>query len=231
MSIIKVSIFQKSLKDRLELSKLNKLRNLKSDFLIFPEYFYCDDSKKSIEELKKMGNDPLDLLLKLSEDYKGIIAAGGLIVEGEGSLRSAAVLISKGDIIDWYYKRKIDEFEKEIVHPGEGAGVFILSGNRFSILLGEEIYDEKFLKEISDMGIHWIINLSAGISETSDDEVLKIVKERNLSIVRCVPSGTFLGKNVSGKSIVYTPAGISWKVSESEENTEILKTLSMNVHM
>jgi hypothetical protein len=137
--------------------------------------------------------------------------------------------------VDWYFKRKLNSFESKLVEPGQDMGEFILGGNRFSILLGGEILDTAYLKEIADRGIHFVIVISNSYkdkletNETDEKNYCKAASEYGIYIVKCSPCGIFLGKELQGRSLAVSPSGISWRVSQDEEDKELIKTVIINI--
>ena len=228
MSIVKVSIYQKNLDDGLNLTSLKKLASLKSDFLLFPEYFYADSSVKDFRSIPDKSQYAQDWLLKLNDSYKGVILGGSLIRGTDGARFGSEPIISQGQIVDWYDKRTPSSEEKEFIQPGGEPGVFILSGSRFGVLLGDDARNPAFLKELSDQGVKLIFILQTAESfdpEQDEELIIKPAREEGLFIVRCCGAGSKFGRALSGSSLVATPTGITWRVAPQEADREILKTV------
>ncbi len=238
MGILKVSVFQKSLENPLDSQQLKKLSALKSDFLVFPEFFAAGSSVKKFADLTAQTVNALEWLLKLSDAYSGILIGGTLPREENGTLYSACPVVYRGEVIDWYRKRFLEENEKKTVQPGLEAGVFILKGFRFGILLGGEVAQSGFYSELAGMGIHLVFAPMCSLlrqespeQKLERDRVLFVepAAQNQMSIVKCASIGTFLGRKLQGRSLVVTPTGVSWRVAPAEEGAEILKTVMVNV--
>ncbi len=239
MGIIKVSLFQKSLSEGLNLSMYKRLAALKSDFLIFPEYFYADSSVRDYNTLLDKSQYALDWLLKLNDSYKGVIIGGSVLIKEDDTIYNATPIISEGAIVDWYRKRKLNEGERELVSPGKEPGIFILRGHRFAVLVNGDVLEPGHFKEIADAGIHLVFSVmnSPALEESMEekharDEELfcKPARDYNLYIAKCASTGSLMEQPLQGRSLVVTPSGISWRVSQNEEKTEILKTVMLNVN-
>lgn len=237
MGILKVSIFQKSLETGLSPALFKRLASLKSDFLIFPEFFCADSSVSQFGDLRAKSVGALDWLLKLSDSYRGILVGGTLLLEENGALFNACPVVYQGEVIDWYRKRALDEYDRE-VSAGTEPGIFILKGHRFAILLCSEIEREEYLSELAEMEIRLIFAPMKSPLRQEDNEA-KLARDQkmfidpasryNMSIVKCCSTGKFLGQPSQGRSLVAAPTGISWRVAFQEEDQEILKTVMVHV--
>ncbi|MCR9143671.1 MAG: carbon-nitrogen hydrolase family protein [bacterium] len=232
MGIVKVSIFQKSLQEGLNLTTYKKIAALKSDFLLLPEYFFADQSVKDYRSLPDKSMFAHDWLLKLNDSYKGIIL-GGSIIRGEGSEQFAATpVVSEGALVDYYNKRELSSEEKKLVKPGDSPGVFILGGFRFGVLLGGETKNPAYIQELAEQGIKiiFIMDTRPDFDEAEDEEqILKPAAEHGLYITRCCGTGRLFGEDIRGRSLVASPTGISWRVAPQETEQEILKTILINM--
>ncbi|MDH5654355.1 MAG: hypothetical protein OEZ34_00470 [Spirochaetia bacterium] len=235
MGIVKVTVFQKSLHEGPGLATVKKLSGIKSNFLIFPEFFFSDDKTADYRKLEDKSSFALDWLLKLNESYKGIIIGGTMFYAENGQKYIATPIITGGEVIDWYKKRKLKPEEGDGVLAGEDCGEYILGGHRFSILSGEEVYDPALIHEIAEKGIHFVIAVSNSYrsspdsSQSDEDNFCQPAKQHGISFVKCAASGSFLGKELQGRSLAVAPSGISWRVSESEEQSELIKTVLINI--
>ncbi|MCB1165391.1 MAG: carbon-nitrogen hydrolase family protein [Leptospiraceae bacterium] len=237
MAILKVSIFQKNLAEGLNLSLHKRLSAVKSDFLVFPEYFAVDGSTKDHRALADRTKFALDWLGKLSESYKGVVIGGTVIREIEGKFYNAMPVFFEGQLIDWYHKRFLTENEAPLLTPGKDPGVFILGGHRFGVLICADVLKPEYVKELADMDVKLIFTVmnSPYKEETVEekherDEKLYCgpAREMGLSIIKCCSAGTIFGRRLQGRSLAVTPSGISWRVAPEEEDREILKTVVLN---
>lgn len=238
MGILKVTIFQKSLENGLNLSVFKKLASVKSDFMIFPEYFCVDSTVSSFDEIHGKSTFALDWLLKLSDSYRGILIGGSMILEEDGVRFNACPVVYQGEVIDWYRKRHLDDYENGFVNSGSEPGIFILKGHRFAILLNNDMNQAAYLQELADMEIRLIfVAMNSSLRKESTDDKLARDQEMfiepaskfNMSIVKCCSTGSLLGRSLQGRSLVATPSGVSWRVAFQEEEKEILKTVMVNV--
>lgn len=238
MGSIRITIFQKSIHDGLSPTVMKKLTALKSDFLILPEYFYADKSVKSNADLAERSLAAQDWLCKVSESYKGTIVGGSAILAEDGDLYNATPIVSNGMIVDWYRKRNLVGEEKKFLKPGNTPGIFILGGHRFAVLICADVLKPEYYQEIAAMGIKLIFTVMSSPKKAEsveqkhqrDEELFcKPARELGLHIVKCGSIGSILGKELQGRSLVASPTGISWRVAPQEEQSEILKTLIVNL--
>jgi len=236
MGIVRVSIYQKALNEGLNLTILKKLSALKSDFLLLPEYFYADQGVRDQKALIDKSQYALDWLLKLNETYKGVILAGGVArdSEREGQRYFSAPVVYDGQLVDYYDKRRLSPAEASFGEPApeEHPSVFILGGYRFGVLAGADAADPERLKLLAKQGVRILFLLSSGPEfqkSSRIDGLMEASREHDLYISLCCATGSLLGDPASGRSLVITPAGVSWRVSEQESDKEILKTVLVNV--
>lgn len=232
MGIVKVSIFQKSLQDGLNLATYKKIAALKSDFLLLPEYFFADQSARDLRSLADKSMFAHDWLLKLGDAYKGIILGGSILRKTKEGLFASAPIVSDGAIVDYYDKRLLSADEQKILTPGDGPGVFILGGFRFGVLLGGETSNPAHIAELAAQGIRiiFIMDTRSAFDEAEDEEqLLKPAAEHGLYITRCCGTGQLFGGTIRGRSLVASPTGISWRVAPQECEQEILKTILVNM--
>ncbi len=237
MGIVRVSIFQKALQDGLNLTIFKKLAALKSDFLIFPEYFFADGAVRDAQTAVEKSQYALDWLLKLNDSYKGIIIGGSLALQEDGKVYTAAPVISEGQVVDWYRKRDISGAEAGFAEPGSEPGIFILGGYRFAVLIDSDITRPEYFQELADMGIKTIFIVgnsphaeNGARSRMEDDELLcKPARDFGMYLSFCGSTGQAMGQDLVGRSMVVTPLGISWRVASQEADREILKTIMLNI--
>ena len=237
MAILKVSIFQKNLTEGLNLSLHKKLASLKSDFLVFPEYFAVDGSIRDHKALADRTKFALDWLGKLSEAYKGVVIGGTVIRELDGKYYNAMPVFYEGQLVDWYHKRNLTENEAPLLASGSEPGVFILGGHRFGVLICADVLKPQYVTELAGMDVKLIFTVmnSPYKEETVEqkharDEELYCgpAREQGLSIVKCCSTGAIFNRRMQGRSLAVTPSGISWRVAPEEEDREILKTVVIN---
>ena len=233
MSIFKVSIFQKSLTEGLNLSVFKRLASLKSDFLLLPEFFFADMGVKDYQSAADKSQYALDWLLKLNESYKGVIIGGSIVQKEDDKLYNSTPIISNGEVIDWYRKRNLTPEESQLVSPGSEPGIFILKGHRFAVLSGADIQNPQHFQELADMDVKIVFvvmnDCSNGHRELNTDPLSEAAAKHGLYITRCCSTGTVFGTPSQGRSMVVTPRGISWRVSPEEEDKEILMTIMLSV--
>ncbi len=238
MGVIKVSIYQKTLPEGLNLSVYKKLSALKSDFLVLPEYFFADSSSRDFESLSEKSQYAKDWLLKLNDAYKGIIIGGSIPYLDKDQMTAATPVIYGGTVVDWYKKRSLNTQESAFFKPGRESGIYILGGQRFGVLLGGDITLEGALEELASQGIRLVFSMHASYKKEETQEEKNARDEQmfvrpaaahGLHIVKCSATGHLMGQNLQGRSLAVSPAGISWRVAPHEENNEIVKTLMLNI--
>ena len=238
MAILKVSIFQKNLTEGLNLSLHKKLAALKSDFLVFPEYFAVDGSIKDHKSLADRTKFALDWLGKLSESYKGVVIGGTVIREVEGQYFNAMPVFYEGQLVDWYHKRFLTENEEPFLAVGKEPGVFILGGHRFGVLICADVLKPEYITELAQQDVRLIFTvMNSPFKDESVDEKHQRdeklycgpAREQGLTIIKCCSTGTIFGRRLQGRSLAVTPSGISWRVAPAEEDREILKTVVLSI--
>ncbi|HQI19830.1 MAG TPA: carbon-nitrogen hydrolase family protein [Leptospiraceae bacterium] len=234
VGLVKISIFQKSIHEPLGPSTFKKLTGLKSDFLVLPEYLFADASVKDQASGIEKSKQALDWLLKLSDSYKGIIIGGSVIIEEDGKLYNATPIVSDSKIVDFYRKRNLTQNETKHLTAGTEAGVFILGGFRFGVLICADVLEPKLIDELAEMGVKLVFAVmnSPYREETVEEKKARDEKlfcapaaKHGLVIAKCCGVGTTFGRKIQGRSLVVTPTGISWRVSLGEEDSELLKTI------
>lgn len=228
--MLKVTIYQKSLEADLSTATLKKLGALKSDFLLLPEYFHAPATASTPKELLAAGGQALDWLSRLSDEYRGVIVGGTVPIAEDGKLFNAAPVVSDGAVIDYYRQRRPAKSPAGVA-AGEEAGVFILAGQRFAVLIGDDLNDAGLLQELAEMGIRTIL-VPMCVQIGQDNFVADLsanARTHALHIACCCGVGTLFGKKVLGRSMMVTPQGVSWRVADQEEDREILKTVMFNV--
>jgi len=238
MGIIRISIFQKSLPEGLNLGTLKKLASVKSDFLLLPEYFFADSTLKDHREALEKSQHAVDWLLKLNESYKGIIIGGSVIRKEGDRYFNASPIISDGLVVDWYRKRNLMEREQALMSPGTETGIFILGGQRFAVLICADVLKPEYFEELHQAGIKLVFTVmnspyreeTPEVKHARDEELfLKPARKYGMYIAKCCSAGSIFGHRVQGRSLVATPTGISWRVAPQEEDQEILKTVMIHV--
>ncbi len=238
MSLIKVTIMQKNLKEGLNINLFKKLAPLKSDILVFPEYFFVDNSCRKPENLLEKSKHALDWLLKLNQSYKGIIVGGSIIREDKGKLFNASPIIIDGKVVDWYCKRELTDEEKKYLTPGNGAGIFMLRYIRFGVLICNDIKKREYLDELKqdDVRLVFVLVASPKKKETieekfkRDEELfLKPARENNQIIIKCAAVGEIMSKPLQGRSLMVTKEGVAWRVRPDDEDQEIIKNLMVEL--
>lgn len=234
MGLIKISVFQKAIPEPLGPSAFKKLSGLKSDFLVLPEYVFADASVRDHASGLEKSRAALDWMTKLSDSYKGIIIGGSIILEEGGKLFNACPIIYGSQVVDYYRKRHLTEKEKKFFAPGTDAGVFILGGFRFGVLICADLLEPSSLDELAGMGLNLVF---AVMNSPYREETVEAKRERDeklfcqpaakhkMVIAKCCGVGQTFGQKIQGRSLVVTSSGINWRVSPGEEDKEIVKTV------
>ncbi len=235
MPLIKTTIFQKNLTEGLNANILRKLITLKSDFLVFPEFFNADSNIKSIENLKDKSKIALDWLLKLNQSYKGIIIGGSILLEEEGNYYIVSPILFNGELVDTYKKRNLSNEEKQFLKEGKDPGIFILNNIRFAVLISNDVYNDIYLEELKEQNIKliFIVNhtLQNNLQENQVQEnfFLDISRKYSFTIVKCDGVGTLFDKKLIGKSLVCSPKGITWRTSTIDEENQVIRDVMISL--
>lgn len=234
MGLIKISLFQKAIPEPLGPSAFKKLSSLKSDFLVLPEYVFADSSVRDHASGLEKSRAALEWMTRLSDAYKGIIVGGTVILEEDGKLFNACPIVYGSQVVDYYRKRHLTEKEKNFFAPGAEAGVFILGGFRFGVLICADVLKPETLDELASMGIKLVFTV---MNSPYKEESVQAKRERDdrlycqpaarhkMVIAKCCGAGSTFGQRIQGRSLVATSSGISWRVSPDEEDKEIIKTV------
>ncbi len=233
MSTIKVTVFQKNIHSEITKDQKQKLIAAKSDFLLLPEYFpsFNPQDKTTIEKSKRK-ELYLDKILEVSEYFKGVIIGGSIVREFEGKYYYSTPIVQNVNLIDWYDK-KVHE-EKDIQN-GDNDGIFILSGVRFAIFCGGDLSPNTYssqMERIQNEKIAIVLHLASNSNFANYEDDLKfysnIAKNYNVQIIKCSGTGSHNENKLDGRSLFATKTGLNWKVAPFENDTEIIKTLTVN---
>ncbi|MCB1172259.1 MAG: carbon-nitrogen hydrolase family protein [Leptospiraceae bacterium] len=238
MGIIKISLYQRQIgQQSLNLATIKKLSAQRSDFLLLPEYFYAD-ANTSWDTMQSKQDFANDWVMKLADSYRGVLIAPSLLhMEGKQTVLSAAV-ISDAQIVDRYYKQKLEKDESKLAQCGTELPAFILGGQRFAILMGKEIYDKSIQTQLLEQQIKLVFlagQLPAPKADIAvemqkdEDKLIQIAAKCDLHIVRSCATGSLMGKALSGRSVVVNAQGVSWRVAAQEDQNELLKTVMINL--
>ncbi|MCB1192407.1 MAG: hypothetical protein KDK90_18315 [Leptospiraceae bacterium] len=237
MSIIKVTVFQKNINSDITREQKVKLIAQKSDFLLFPEFFPNTTriSDKFIADNEKFY---LDKLLEVSEYYKGVIIGGSIIRKIKDKYYESCPIIKNVSVIEWYNKRTAGSIGNVNYSSGDGELIFILSGIRFSILLGDDLKNEELIKKIKDEKISLVFNPSSLICPSESylqkydqglKESMELSHKHLLNLIRTSGIGNLYGENLLALSLYASNVGINWKIATNENSTEIIKTINVSL--
>jgi len=233
MPSVRVTLFQKNINSEISKDQKQKLISQKSDFLILPEYFPSIDPGDSIRNMASRNKINLDRILEISEYYKGVIIGGSIFREENGKIFNSCPIVQNITLIDWYDKRDSSGKKKEIA-IGENSGIYIMNSVRFGILSGNEALDETVLQNFSKEKIQILFHPFAqnGTSEIESyehdlDYYLSLSKKYSFHILRTCGIGNLFGDQIEGRSLYSSPTGINWKVGKAENNTEVMKTVTL----
>lgn len=232
MASVKITLFQKELSQPISPDQRSKLSKEKSDFLILPMYF-PGGGTASPESLSSRSKSFSDELLAVSEVYKGAILGGCMFRKDDsGKLRLSVPIVQNVVLIDWYDVKILSEEDSPAL-PGAGEEVLILGGFRFGVFVGKEIGDAHRFERLQSENINLAFHLDAvpenGISYSEDLKRYADLSSRyGLYLLRSSGHGAPFGRKKIGRSLLSTPTGVAWKVAESENDKEIIKTVNIN---
>jgi len=220
---MKVTIFQRELGRKFSSQEYTKLKKEKSDFLLLPQRSLFLPSSNPSEAVSDYSSH-LNELLDASVHYSGVLIGGTLFRKSEIGIHESVPIIKDVSLID-HYDLKTSSISP--VQPGSSETVFIMAGVRFSILVGNDILNETYTREISDKDIRILFYLDSEPSQRTYEEDLEFFSElsrnRNWNVFRVCGYKEEFG--IPGRSLLSTPSGIQWKVGKSEEYKDILKTI------
>ncbi|PJZ67639.1 amidohydrolase [Leptospira wolffii] len=232
MTSVKITLFQKDLSQPVAPEQRSKLSKEKSDFLLFPLYF-PGGGAGTPESLAGKSKALLDEILAVSEVYKGAILGGGMFRrDEEGKLRFSIPIVQNVVLVDWYDVKILSPEDSPAI-PGNGDHALILGGFRFGILAGKEIEETTVFEKLKDEKVNLAFHLDS-VQESGLEYGQDLKKYADLSakyglfLLRSSGYGSPFGKKRIGRSLLSTPTGVTWKVAETEQEKEIIKTVNIN---
>ncbi len=209
---------------------LAKIKLQKSQFLLLPEgypEFYRSDSISA-----QIGQESVytDHLLEVSDNFSGVVLGGSLYKQEGSQIFKSSPILQNTTLIDFYQKKNISSEEKQKgISPGVSESIFIMGGIRYGILLGEDASELSLWEHFVSQKIEIVFHLTSEITTRSYEEDLNyyasLSKTYNLHVVRVCG----ISKVAKGRSLYASPTGINWKTGKMEEESEVLKTLSVNI--
>jgi predicted amidohydrolase len=235
MPNIKITLFQKNINTGISREQKDKLIAQKSDFLVLPPFF-PNDTTSTFAEIASLEKVYLDRIYQISEYYKGIILGGSMLRQIDGKFIESCPIVKDINLIDWYNSRTTKKIGKFSISAHETENIFILNGIRFAIFLDEDISRQELLEEITKEGIFLIFNPFLQKQENNEPEnytkqltTFPLVSQKNnFHILRVSGPGEVFGTKLCGRSYYSSPTGIKWKVSQSEGEQEIIKTVNVS---
>lgn len=236
MANLKVIIFQKNINSDLTKDQKLKISAAKADFLILPRFFpYFEVPREGIE-LKE--SFYLDKILEISEYHKGVVIGGSIFRKVDGVYVESIPIVKDVTLVDYYNVKTGGKIGGLTLPPQEGDSIYILHGARFSILPGPDILEESQMSYLKNEKIELVFNLQDCTDSNTEfkeyQEELKkyaeISKEYNLNIIRSSGFGKIEQRELTGRSFYTSQTGIKWKLGESENKTELIKTVNVNIY-
>ncbi len=114
----------------------------------------------------------------------------------------------------------------------------MLHGARFSILPGPDILEESQMSYLKNEKIELVFNLQDCTDTSSEfkeyqDELKKyagVSKYYNLITIWSSGFGNMGQRELTGRSFYTSQTGIKWKLGESENKIELIKTVNVNIY-
>lgn len=233
MASFKATIFQKNINSDIAKDQKQKVLMQKSDFLILPEYYPLATKNTSLINLASNSRKNIDNLIDLSLTYKGVIIGGSFIREDNGKYYHSCPIVLDGALVDWYNQKIIKELDQDISKGNLEEGIYILNGIRFALMIGKEISDNKLLEYYKNENIQILFHLESNPQNShtfAEDlkQYSQIASENQMYIFRTCGTGLLFEKQLIGRSLFASPAGINWKVAPAEKESEIIKTINLN---
>lgn len=217
---MKFTIIQKKLGSPISKELLAKLTKEKSDFLLLPQKVFYKPNENPETFMSRYQSD-IDSLLDLSVSYPGAIIGGTLYSNSSQKINEETPIIKEMSVIDRFERG--DSPNKEIA--------FIVSGIRFSFLIGRDSENKSILDSISEKKVSFVFCLDSEPSLRTYEEDLEffsqLASSRKWNLFRVC--GFHDDPFLAGRSLFATPSGIQWKVGKLEENKEIMKTIHFNI--
>lgn len=230
MAVVKITIFQKDIHKRVSREDIQKISSARSQFLVLPEGFPELFQSSSPLDATKHEKEYQDHLLEISEQFPGVIFGGSHFRKNEsGDLTISLPIVQSLVVVDFYEKKNPNLGNESSIKKGNTESIFIMGGLRFGFLLGEDIQKDEIWEEFQKEDIEIVFYLSKEQNDRSYEDDLKyfeeLAKKKKIHLIRvCATGGGLLGR-----SLYASPSGINWKVGKTEEDKEVLKTLSVNL--
>ncbi len=242
MRVLRVTLFQRKLNGSIDLVVAKKLSQLRTDFLLFPEFYYATENTSDYSELATNGTYALQWLKKLSETQKSVIIGGtmlrnnsaaGSAEKSTGKPTISVPILYEGDLINWYDKQELSPAEKKVAKVGKDLSVEMLKNFRFSILCGREYENEDYIEKCVQNKVCIIFLISNSPSSENIEETYQKIegyaKKYPICFIRCSGTGSLLDTQILGRSFACLKSGISWKVAKSDTSSEIIQTVILNI--
>ena len=233
----RITLVQKNLNFLVEKEQRNKIKDQNSNFLLFPDYYPALDRGLTLNSIIQKNKINLDNITGINNFYKGAVIGGTIAREiAENVFYCSTPIIQNSSVITWYDKETLTDNESFIFKSSHNTErIFIINQIQFGIISGEEIYNESLVNSLVEKKVRLIFhldNVTEGNVKPYSEEVKfynELSMEKDLFIIRVCGFGEVNSKKRFGRSLFATPNGIQWKVSEQEQEEEIIKTLNFQI--
>jgi len=182
MQKIKLLVFQfciNYLKPNSSLQKINRLlkqyQYLRADLAIFPEYALTGPLYGHTDLSFSYDNPVFSVLKNIAlKNRINIIPGSFVLIENDKRYNSSCFITNKGDIMEFYKKRKLWSSEKKYLSSGNDGKVFITPMGRIAIQICADLNDPAISAEYQIQKPDLIINLAMWSKEDRNASTKKV---------------------------------------------------------
>lgn len=214
--------------------ELDRLRDAGIDVVCLPEYFFVPSNCRNQIETAHHRQNILNQLESFSRRLVGVVI-GGSLIEREGTrYYNACHVFDCGRHVGSYRKIRLTDRERDSdISPGQEPAIFEVRGIRLAVLICADVLLPENFKALSLLkpDLIAIPTVSPFLPEDTiqdkyrrdQDIFMAGAKAANAYLLKTCGVGTFMGKQLQGRSLICSPSEIISRILPREERLE--KTL------
>ncbi len=210
------------------------------DFIIFPEYYNVDPSRR--DTIYNAGRTPefLRYIQTLSDRFGTAIVAGTALEWDDGHFYNTAYLYNRGELIGKYHKTCPTQNEiKHGVTPGNGVSLFEVDGVRLSILICADVLQPHSFSQLRPLNPDIIFVPTTSPLKPGETIGEKFARDKNIFVagaqvaggfvVKCCAVGTLWDGSLQGRSLVAAPWGILTRIQPLDEDRRRILSITLDI--